>query len=284
MPELPDLVHVERKLREQVLGRRIGAVRIGDPTVLRVMVAAAFPEVLVGRVLEGVERRGHLMRFELSDGLVMVVNAMLAGHWELAPGATKAGRGLAFALELDDGRALRYLDDKRMGKVYIVEREAEAGVPGLQNLGLDVLSPSFTVEELTALLRKRREQVRVFLMDKKALASIGNAYADEILFAAHLHPKTTCNQLGPQETMALHAAIGSVLRAAIDEIARRDPPIGEKVRDFVAVRGRDGQPCPRCATTIRRVRVSGWDACFCPSCQQPTRAVFIDWRKLPPRS
>jgi len=149
----------------------------------------------------------------------------------------------------------------------------------------------------------------MFLMDKTALASIGNAYADEILFAAHIHPKTFCNKLAPEEVEALYVAIPSVLRHAVDEIARRDEPVppasassarasrsrgagdpsrvpeweSVKVRDFLSVRGRDGKPCPRCGTTIRAVRVGDGDACFCPTCQPTGRKLFVDWSKLPPR-
>jgi formamidopyrimidine-DNA glycosylase len=170
-----------------------------------------------------------------------------------------------------------------MGKVYLARAADEGQIPVYGALGADVMSPAFTREAFGALLRKRRDQARMFLMDKRALASIGNAYADEILFAAGIHPKTFCNKLTPAEADALYAAIPSVLRHAIDEIARRDPPIEDKVRDFLAVRGRDGKPCPRCGTTIRAVRVGDGDACFCPKCQPAARKLFVDWGALPPR-
>jgi formamidopyrimidine-DNA glycosylase len=284
MPELPDLVHVEAGLRAAVVGKRITAARTGDPTVLRIMVAQPFPAVLVGRTLESVERRGHFMRFALDDGLVLVVNAMLVGRYRLvAPGTEspkKDPRSLAIALVFEDAPELQYLDDKRMGKVYVARAEDENTIPIYGQLGLDVLSPAFTREALAAVIAKRRDQVRAFLMDKRALASIGNAYADEILFAAGLHPKTFCNKLAPAEVDALHAAIGRVLRDAIDEIRRRDEPIEIKVRDFLKVRGRDGKPCLVCGTTIRAVRVGDGDACFCPHCQRETRKLFVNWTRL----
>jgi formamidopyrimidine-DNA glycosylase len=284
MPELPDLVHVEAGLRAAVVGKCITAARTGDPTVLRIMVAQPFPAVLVGRTLESVERRGHFMRFALDDGLVLVVNAMLVGRYRLvAPGTEspkKDPRSLAIALVFEDAPELQYLDDKRMGKVYVARAEDENTIPIYGQLGLDVLSPAFTREALAAVIAKRRDQVRAFLMDKRALASIGNAYADEILFAAGLHPKTFCNKLAPAEVDALHAAIGRVLRDAIAEIRRRDEPIEIKVRDFLKVRGRDGKPCLVCGTTIRAVRVGDGDACFCPHCQRETRKLFVNWTRL----
>jgi formamidopyrimidine-DNA glycosylase len=286
VPELPDLVHVEEVLARAVVGKRVVAARTGDPLVLRVMVREPFPEVLVGRRLEEVRRRGHFLRFALEGGLVVVVNAMLVGKYKLVEGAGGAKKdpvSLGLALVFEDGPELQYLDDRRMGKVYVAGAAEEAQIPVYGQLGLDPTSPAFTREAFGALIAKRRDQVRRFVMDKSALASIGNAYADEILFAARLHPKTFCNKLAPAEVDALYAAIPRVLADAIAEIRRRDEPIEIKVRDFLAVRGRDGQPCRACGTKIRAVRVGDADACFCPSCQPTGRKLFVDFSKLPPR-
>ena len=230
MPELPDLVHVEAGLRAAVVGKRIASARTGDPTVLRIMVTEPFPAVLAGRTLAAVERRGHFMRFALDNDLVVVVNAMLVGRYRLVPSraagaepakAKKDPRSLGLALVFEDAPELHYLDEKRMGKVYVARAADEATIPIYGQLGADVLSPAFTREAFGKLIARRRDQVRAFLMDKRALASIGNAYADEILFAAGLHPKTFCNKLAPAEVDALHAAIGRVLTDAIAEIRGR---------------------------------------------------------------
>src|SRR5208283_98384 len=104
----------------------------------------------------------------------------------------------------------------------------------------DLLSDDFTLAHMRRLVANRRDQVRQFLLDKTALASIGNAYADEILFAARLHPKTFCHKLQADEVDRLFAAIRDTLNAAIREIEARNLPIEVKVRDFLKVRGRAG--------------------------------------------
>jgi formamidopyrimidine-DNA glycosylase len=282
MPELPDLVHVARVLGREVVGRRITGARTGDPTVLRLMTAEPFPGLLVGRALRSVERRGHFLRFALDDALVLVVNAMLTGKYRLRPATgERLPRSAALALALEGGVELLYADEKRMGKVYVAPPEKEREIPQYGELGVDVLSEAFTREAFRGIVTKRRDQVRQLLMDKRALSSIGNAYADEILFAARLHPKTFCPKLAPEEVDRLFDAIGSTLRAAIAEIERRNEPIDVKVRDFLAVRGRAGSPCPACGTTIREVRVGDGDACFCPRCQPAARKLFVDFGKLP---
>jgi formamidopyrimidine-DNA glycosylase len=117
----------------------------------------------------------------------------------------------------------------------------------------------------------------VFLLDKSALDSLGNAYADEVLFAAGIHPKTFCRTLGHDDALRLHAAIVSVMTAAVAEVARRGEPIQVKVRDFLSVRMK--QVCPRCGGRIRKAGVRGMDAYFCPHCQPATRAGFVDWTR-----
>jgi formamidopyrimidine-DNA glycosylase len=288
MPELPDLVHVEDLLRRDIAGKTIAGARTGDPTVLRIMVGEPFPALLVGRRIETVERRGHFMRFGLSGDLVLVVNAMLVGRYKLLPrdpvtgkAAKKDPRALGLALDFAEGIELQYIDDKRMGKVYVARTRDEAKIPVYSAMGLDLVSPGFTRAAFGAAMAGRRDQVRPFLMDKAALASIGNAYADEILFAAHIHPKTFCRKIDPAGVNALYESIRRVLAEAIAEIRKRDQPIEIKVRDFFKVRGRDGEPCLVCGTTIRAVRVGAGDACFCPTCQPETRKLFINWSPGP---
>ena len=278
---MPDLVHVEAVLRRSVCGLAITDARVGDPVVLRLMVPGPLPAVLKGKRIAEVKRRGQFLRFNLDGDLCLVVNAMLTGRYALVEGGARAGHDLILALAFASGTELRYADETRMGKIYVARADQVDQIPGFATLGVDLLSEDFTLPHLRHLVAGRRDQVRQFLLDKTALASIGNAYADEILFAARQHPKTFCHKLQPGEVDRLFAAIRETLDAAIREIEARNQPIDVKVRDFLKVRGRAGAPCLHCGTTIRRVRVGRDDACFCPTCQPTERKLFVDFRKVP---
>jgi formamidopyrimidine-DNA glycosylase len=247
---------------------------VREPVVLRFAVRGNL-SLLLGRRLDRVERRSHMIVLRC-EGLDLAVNPMLAGRFRLAEPGAKDEASLAFALGFDDVE-LRYLDDKAMGKAYLIASGDWKAIPGLQSGGLDILSREFSRERFVSLLRHRRDQVRVFLLDKKALDSIGNAYADEILFEAGIHPKTWCRSLSHDDGVRLHDAIQSVMRAAIEEVARRDEPTDVKVRDFLKVRLK--QTCPRCGSKLRTAGVKGMDAYFCPACQPATRPGFVDWRR-----
>jgi formamidopyrimidine-DNA glycosylase len=274
MPELPDLLYILTSLRETLLGRHVTAERVKEPVVLRYAVRGNL-SLLLGRRLADVGRRSHFLAFRF-EGLDLAVNPMLAGRFRLAGPGQKDEASLAFALGFSEVE-LRYLDDKKMGKAYLIGADDWGAIPGLQTGGVDILSPEFTRERFVSLLKHRRDQVRAFLLDKRALDSLGNAYADEVLFGAGIHPKTWCRSLSHPDAVRLHEAIVTVMKEAVAEVARRGEPIDVKVRDFLKVRLKEH--CPRCGGKIRTAGVKGMDAYFCPRCQPATRAGLVDWTR-----
>jgi formamidopyrimidine-DNA glycosylase len=118
-------------------------------------------------------------------------------------------------------------------------------------------------------------------MDQASLSAIGNAYADEILFEAGIHPKAFCHALPPEKRRALYDAIVSVLAWGIDEVEKADRPLEEKARGHLRVRGRAGEKCPRCGAIIRKAGVLGFDSYFCPVCQPDLAGRGLDWNRLP---
>jgi len=280
VPELPDLHYIVTKLAPRIVGRRIIEVRIKEPIVIRMLLpdVGGFTAALTGRSFTSVERRGPFLRFTLEDR-ELIVHCMLAGRLQIVDGEEKQLPGTCFSFSLDNGARLSYGDEKKMGKVYLTAPGAYDSLPGFREQGIDILSPDFTYEAFDRLIQGRHHQARVFLMDQVALSAIGNAYSDEILFAAGLHPKTSCASLSAEERRKLYNSIREVMAWGIAEVEKANQPIEVKVRDHVRVRNRNGQPCPVCGSTIRRVGVLGYDSFYCPHCQPATRKQFIPWHK-----
>jgi formamidopyrimidine-DNA glycosylase len=274
MPELPDLLYILARLRERLLGREVTAERVREPVVLRCTVRGNL-SLLLGRALADAFRRSHLLVFRF-EGLDLAVNPMLAGRFRLAEPGEPDEKSLGFALGFGDVE-LRYLDDKKMGKAYLIATDDWRAIPGLKTGGVDILSPEFTRERFVSLLKHRRDQVRVFLLDKKTLDSLGNAYADEVLFEAGIHPKTFCRSISHDDGVRLHDAIVRVMSEAVTEVEGRAEPIEVKVRDFLRVRRKE--TCPRCGAKIRTAGVRGMDAWFCPHCQPASRPGLVDWTR-----
>ncbi len=285
MPELPDLVHIVKVLEPALAGKAIAGARVKEPIVLRLLVPGYFGDLVSGRTIQGPERHGPFLRFSLGlgpgPGLELIMHLMLAGRLRLAARDERPLAHTAFALDLDSGQCLSYGDEKNMGKVYLCEPAQAASIPGYATQGVDVMGETFTYELFSSLISGRRCQARVFLMDQAALSAIGNAYADEILFEAGIHPKATASSLPEPKRRALYEGIRSVLAWGIREVEAAGKPLEEKARGHLRVRGRAGQACPRCGATIRKAGVLGFDAFFCPVCQPDTAHKGLDWNRLP---
>jgi formamidopyrimidine-DNA glycosylase len=281
MPELPDLVHIVKALGPEIEGRRITRVAVKNPIVLRVLVPGSFPELVTEKILRGLERHGPFLHVGIDPGLDLVMHLMLAGRLKLARPGEKALPATTFSLELEDGRVLHYGDEKSMGKIYLSSSGNFGSIPGYSTQGVDVASPGFTFDLFSALIAKKRCQARVFVMDQSYLSAIGNAYADEILFEAGIHPKAPCYALSPEKRRALYDAVRSVLAWGIEEVEKAGRPLEDKVRGHMRVRGRAGQKCPRCGALIRKTGVLGFDSFFCPVCQPDLAGRGLDWTRLP---
>ncbi len=281
MPELPDLEYIVAVLDDAVSGATVTAFEVGDPVLLRMTFDCPPEEALVGRTCTGVDRHGPFVVLHFDADLRFICHLMLAGQFRLAARRPARPGKLGFALTWDGEQWLGYKDAKRMSKLYLVRGDDTSMIPRFDTQAPDVLSDAFTESYFTELLQRARCQTRVFLMDQERISAIGNAYADEILFDAGVHPKSRCQDLDAAGAARLYESIGRVLRDAAAVVAERAAPIHEKQRDFLKVRNRKGEPCPRCGGRIRREGVRGMDTFFCPQCQPPTRKSFIDWRGAP---
>jgi formamidopyrimidine-DNA glycosylase len=246
--------------------------------VIRNTVDAPFESECAGLCIDDVEVHGPFLRWKCSRETDLVFNLMLAGALQVQQPAERAIGFLCVTFRFDDGTRVNLSDQQEMAKLYLVRHGDYSAISRYTSQGIDVLSAEFTRQRFLDLLDSHgRRQVRVVLNDHTLLSAIGNAYADEILFEARVHPKTFVARLTEEERHALYTAIRSVLDRGIRMVREAGQPIHVKVRNHLLVRNRKGQACPRCGTTIRREGVRGYDVFFCPSCQPPTRRHFIEW-------
>jgi formamidopyrimidine-DNA glycosylase len=270
VPEWPDLHVLQGRIAKAVVGKRVSAVRVHDPLVLRA--TTPLDRALVGRRLTDVAHRGRFLAFTFDDGTRLVVNPMLSGLFDLLPPKAKIRATTAFALTFDD-IDLRYRDDTRMGKVYLLAPGAsDADVPQYAGQGAEAGALSWSADEFARRARATRRELRNLLMDGEFIAGIGNAYADEILWAAKLHPKRRVASLDPGEMDRLRGALRATLERAAEIVEAELPPeLGTKIRTHMNVRGRAGLPCPRCGTKIARTRHGLDEMYLCPKCQPPPK-------------
>lgn len=275
MPELPDLEVVCEFLAARIVGEVVTSAEVRRPLVVRDLMGGGAAEHLVGRRFTGTRRRGKFLLLEMDPstpsagqgaGLHLVVHPMVAGRLRYGLPLGRHRVRDALVLQLSNGQELRYYDPKDMGKVYLTNDLGR--VPGLADLGPEATDPELTQDLFRRRLRRHRGEIKGALVNQRFVAGIGNAYVDEILWQAGIYPFRRCTRLTEEEVAQLYGAMRQVLFRAIETLRERvGEAIDKEVRDFLAVHGRPGEPCPRCGTLISQVKRARRATHFCRTCQ-----------------
>ena len=266
MPEAPDLEVIKDFLNREALGRNIASSRVLKPTVLRSFVSD-FSGNLEGKTLQEVHRKGKFLLLELSGDQWLAVNPMLTGAFQYCDSQQRVQKKTCVVMTLSGDRDLRYLDDRQMGKVYYLSGEQMSQVPGLLDQGPDVLD-GVSFEEFQGRLRRFHGEIKGVLSRGAFISGIGNAYSDEILFAAGLSPFRKSRSLNEEELCRLYHCCPAVVQEAIGVLRERvGDEIHVKIRDFLKVHNKGGQPCPNCGGNISQLTANQRITSYCRRCQ-----------------
>lgn len=270
MPEMPEVQTIADDLRGHLTGREIMGVTINWPSTIAEPEVSQFESRVVGLCIRQVSRRGKYIVIQLECGYLLI-HLRMSGQLRVAPREESLESHIRVIFDLDDGRQMRFRDIRKFGRIYLVDdpREITAG------LGPEPLGEEFSLGCFRRQLAGRSGRLKPLLLNQSFLAGLGNIYADEVLFAAQLHPLRKADSLTRAEQASLHEAIRVVLDGAV---AGRGTTLSDggytdasgqtgTYQSELAVYGRTGHPCPRCRTPIERIVVGGRSAHFCPLCQ-----------------
>jgi formamidopyrimidine-DNA glycosylase len=264
MPELPDVETFRRYLDETSLHKRIVATDVSASRILGNVTVRALGRELKGRTLDSSRRHGKHLLAALDDGRWLAFHFGMTGSFKYFKNSGADPEHDRLRLSFANGYHLAYVCQRLLGEVDLV-KDADKFVRR-KGLGPDALRVDF--ELFRELMTGRRGMVKSTLMDQKLLAGIGNVYSDEILFQAGLHPRTPVASLDEDELRRLYDVMARVLQTAV--AARAD---AEKMPDdyLITHRGPGGE-CPLCGEPLRKIKVSGRTAYFCPRHQAERRA------------
>ncbi len=283
MPELPEVETVVRDLRPELTGRRIAAVDLRFPKMVRYPEPTTFLRRLTGRRIEGVERRGKFIVMPLSsdkqqttDGtsVRLFVHLGMTGHLRVSDPDEPVPRHTHLRGRLDDGRELRFDDQRQFGRLLLGTELEVRAARALPPLGPEPLGPELTPERFAKLLRCRRRPVKAALLDQSFLAGLGNIYADEACFVAGIRPTRHTHRLTVREGKALYSAIRQVL---VNSIGARGSSVISYVDGFgmpgnnqekLLVYGRGGEPCLTCGAPLVHTWLAGRGTVYCRRCQR----------------
>jgi formamidopyrimidine-DNA glycosylase len=279
MPELPEVETIRRHLAPHVEGRRIERLEVLDARWSDPAPPDELADAVDGHVIERLSRRGKYLDWELDDEVHVVMHLRMTGNILLVPAVedTPERKHLRVRVVLDDGNRALFVDPRRFGTGIVLLGDDARDDYFASRLGVEPLSTDFTADALKAMSMKKKQPVKAFLLNQERIAGVGNIYADEALFRARIHPLRPVGTLKRDQIAALRDAVVRVLNdgidskgATIDDFRHPDGASGS-FQDRFLIHLREGEPCVRCGTTVKKMRAAGRGTYVCERCQPRPR-------------
>lgn len=272
MPELPEIEAYLHALRPRIVGAEVIEVRVASFSLLKTYDPPT--DGLIGQEVKSVHRIGKRVSIDLTDDLHCVIHLMVAGRfkWSEQPKPIPKRGGLA-AIDFSTGSLLlTEAGSKRRASMSVLRSEDLAGVdPG----GIEAADASLA--EFGEAVTTNRHTLKRALTDARYLSGIGGAFADEILFRAHLSPTQMNTNLSDDEMVSLYEATRSILsdwtKQCITETGDAFPTKVTAFHPDMAVHGKFGEDCTVCGAPIQRIVASGRETNYCPGCQTGGRIL-----------
>lgn len=288
MPELPEVQTVVDDLNKKIIKRRITGVWFNAPKIIKQPQPRKLEKEIKGLIIKQVKRRGKNIFIYLTKDYILLVHQKMTGH--LLYGKWKIVRGRALPLirgalqekvndyihvifYLDNGFQLALSDLRKFAKILFGEQEEIENLSEIKNLGPDPLAKNFSFEKFKDIVSSQKGKIKQVLMNQEIIAGIGNIYSDEILWQVKIHPFKPANKLTVKELKNLYLSMREILKRAVKLR-------GTSISDFRDTNGKSGgfgkvlrvyqqenRPCRRCRTLIKRIKIGGRSAHFCPRCQ-----------------
>ncbi len=308
MPELPEVQTIVDDLNRKIIGRKITAVWFDWPKMIKKPKPKLFEKEIKGLEVEKIKRVGKNILIYLSRGYLLLIHQKMTGHllvgkWRIRKARLRTRSAHTSAIRtrpyeykirsllkgvfqekvndyihlifyFDNGWQMALSDLRKFAKVIFGAKEEIENLPELKKLGPDALGKELSFEKFKDIIGRVRGKIKQALMNQEVISGIGNIYSDEALFLAKIHPFKSAYKLTKKEANNLYISIRQVLKKSLRLR-------GTSISDFRDTSGRPGtysnvrlvyqkesEPCPRCQTPIKRVKMSGRSAHFCPKCQK----------------
>lgn len=299
MPELPEVENLRLGLEKSILGQKIKKVIVQKPKLVSGKGTKRLPSTnkknlfihgVTGEKFTSIERRAKNLIFNLSHNKILIAHLKMSGQFVYKPNNksksimgghpielsenTLPNKHSHIIFELQKG-TLYYNDTRMFGYVlYYKNTQDFEKEKHFVSLGLEPLSPKFSIPYFTNFLKNKKGKIKAVLMDQKIVTGLGNIYADETLFEANIRPDRIASTLENTEIKKLHKAIIRIIKKAIkvggSSVATYrllDNTRGNYAREH-KVYGKDGKTCVNCKNPLKKIIIQGRTTIFCPNCQK----------------
>lgn len=282
MPELPEVEVVRAGLAPLIEGRTIARVEVLHPRPVRRHLGGPldFAAACAGRTFATPRRRGKYLWLPFTDGDAVLTHLGMSGQFRVDPAYAPDPRHtrIRFGFD-DDGPELRFADQRMFGGMSLSIDGAELPRE-ISHIARDLFDPECDLTAVARRLRTRRTGIKRALLDQELTSGIGNIYADEALWRARLHYARPCTALSAKAARGVLEAARQVMGEALARGGTSFDALYVNVNGIsgyfdreLNVYGREGRPCDRCGTPIRREPFMNRSSYRCPHCQRPPRVL-----------
>jgi len=295
VPELPEVEVVRRGLDDHVVGRRIETARFIGLRVARRHLPGPvdLADRLSGNVVHAARRRGKYLwlALEAPDGhrQALVIHLGMSGQLLVEEATATPESHLHATFDFADDRPqLRFVDQRTFGGMALADLVPDTQVPAIAgdwgvpesitHIAPDPMEPGFDRAAVIARLKARHTAVKRGLLDQGLVSGIGNIYADEALWRAQVHGRRQASTMSKPALRRLIEQAREVMFEALGQGGTSFDALYVNVNGAsgffdrsLSAYGREGRPCPRCGTALRREAFMNRSSFFCPSCQPPPR-------------
>ena len=282
MPELPEVEVVRLGLASSITGRQIAGVRVLHPRPVRrhLTGAADFELQVTGRTFAEPRRRGKYLWLPFIDGDAILAHLGMSGQFRMADADAPLAPNTRIIFTFADGEpGLRFIDQRMFGGLSLSPGGAQLPRE-ITHIGRDPFDPEFDLADAVARLRRRNTAIKRALLDQQLVSGIGNIYADEALWAARMHYARPTRTMSRAQAASVITAAVTVMSNALSHGGTSFDALyvdingsGGYFDRSLAVYGREGEPCPRCGTPIRREPFMNRSSYRCPRCQRAPRKL-----------
>ncbi|MDD3341829.1 MAG: DNA-formamidopyrimidine glycosylase [Bacilli bacterium] len=273
MPELPEVETVKETLKKEVLNKKIVGVNVYYKNIIAYPVSDLFIKSCIGKTILDIKRKGKWILFDLGEQCLLS-HLRMEGKYYIRDAKDSPLRHEHVCFIFSDGTSLRYLDTRKFGRMYVLEKENVYKQKPLSELGLEPFDENLTVSYLKEKYKKKNLPIKTVLLDQTIVTGIGNIYADEILFLSKINPLKKCSSLTKKECQAIIDNTIKVLKKAITlggttiRSYTSSEGVHGKFQNELFVHNHEKEPCPVCRETIIKIKVGGRGTYYCPICQK----------------
>ena len=273
MPELPEVETVKENLKKRLINTKIKDVKVLYNNIIAYPDTNTFEKTLKNKKVKDITRRGKFIIFDLED-YYLLSHLRMEGKYFIKNKNDQINKHEHVIFNLDNNQELRYMDTRKFGKMFLIQKENIDTIGPLKELGLEPFDKKLTPNYLKEKIKNKIIPIKTALLDQSIIAGIGNIYADEILFLAHVNPLKKSNTLKEKELNNIIKSTKEVLNKAIAKggttIHTYTSVDGIKgtYQDSLFVHNKEKELCKVCQTQIKKIKVGGRGTYYCPHCQK----------------